>query len=276
MQPGKLLQLITGLAVILASMLAAGSPAQADDDEPAGPQPLVVLIEFDPWRMVIGSDSPTFALYDDGLVIYRRETDEGEIDYVSVQLDEEELAALIEDLDIGDDFFALDDYYDIFLATDQPTSYLFAWNEEGETKAVGVYGAIRVMPEVREQVPEAFLSVFDKVIAFDHEDADAWLPEQIELIVWPYESSAEPLKWPAGWPGLKAPTTVEREMVYSIYLDASHYDELLALFDDLRAGEADGVLIDGRKWSISYRFPFPAEETWNAVLHGEDESAEPE
>lgn len=29
-------------------------------------QPIIVLIETDPWLMVIGSDVPTFALYENG------------------------------------------------------------------------------------------------------------------------------------------------------------------------------------------------------------------
>ena len=35
-------------------------------------QPIVVLIETDPWLMVIGSDVPTFSLYENGQIIYKK------------------------------------------------------------------------------------------------------------------------------------------------------------------------------------------------------------
>ena len=35
-------------------------------------QPIVVLVETDPWLMVIGSDVPTFALYENGQIITKK------------------------------------------------------------------------------------------------------------------------------------------------------------------------------------------------------------
>lgn len=58
-------------------------------------QPLIVLVETDPWLMAIGSDSPRFALYDDGLVIYRHERE-----YRSVRLADEERRALLASIDV--------------------------------------------------------------------------------------------------------------------------------------------------------------------------------
>jgi hypothetical protein len=34
-----------------------------------GPRPLAVMLETDPWPMVIGSDTPSFVLYEDGQLI---------------------------------------------------------------------------------------------------------------------------------------------------------------------------------------------------------------
>src|SRR5438105_1046835 len=59
--------LLTAVAV---ACLAAPPPAPRR----TGPQPLLVLWESSPWRMVIGSDTPTFAFYSDGRVIYQRHT----------------------------------------------------------------------------------------------------------------------------------------------------------------------------------------------------------
>ena len=57
---------IAQLIILLLAALAA-VPTSASEQ----PQPSVVLVERNPWLMVIGSDSPTFVLYSDGLVIFR-------------------------------------------------------------------------------------------------------------------------------------------------------------------------------------------------------------
>jgi hypothetical protein len=57
-----------------------------------GTQPLVLLTEYNPWAMVIGSDSPTFALYGNGTVIWRAEGRSGK--YMTVALAPSEVAEL--------------------------------------------------------------------------------------------------------------------------------------------------------------------------------------
>ena len=64
------------LALLITAIFPIHPLAHAQDDTPTEPRPLVVLLEFDPWQMVIGSDVPTFVLYDDGTIIYRNEAAE--------------------------------------------------------------------------------------------------------------------------------------------------------------------------------------------------------
>ena len=39
-----------------------------------GPKPIAVLIQTDPWAMVMGADTPRVALYEDGMVIFLKES----------------------------------------------------------------------------------------------------------------------------------------------------------------------------------------------------------
>jgi hypothetical protein len=221
------------------------------------PMPLVMLIEYDPWRMVLDSDSPTFVLYDDGTVIYVRETLSGDLEYASVTLDEEELVALREELSIDEDFFALDENYDSLLPTDQPTNFITVWDEELGMKRISVYGNLRDSKEARDLAPQAYLSLFDKVVNYTHEDAETWLPEQFEAVMWLSESS-EAAAWPKDWPDLDHPTTVKREMVYSIYLDIDLLDDFLELGED----SSGYFRINGEVYYASLRYPFPNEAVW--------------
>ena len=58
-------------------------------------KPIIVLIERDPWLMVIGSDSPTFALYSDGTLIY---FNKGK-GYFSIKLNKNKLQEYIPDIE---------------------------------------------------------------------------------------------------------------------------------------------------------------------------------
>ncbi|MBC7815195.1 MAG: hypothetical protein H7175_28815, partial [Burkholderiales bacterium] len=89
---------------------------QADMSEPR-----FTLTEYDPWRMVIGSDGPAFVAYDNGLVIFQRQAANGDFEYASVTLSPDELDALLVSM-VSPDFFTLEPYYDHLLMTDQPTS----------------------------------------------------------------------------------------------------------------------------------------------------------
>jgi hypothetical protein len=218
---------------------------------PEGAQPILVWITFDPWAMVIGGDSPRFALYDDGTVIYR--TDEG---YFSAQLSEDELDDFMDSLPLAD-FVDLDDGYDIAPMTDQPSHTLLVW-QDGEMQSTGVYGDVLEMQEVRDATPQPILDIVDRLAAFEDENAEPWLPEYIEIMIWPYDTS-EGAPWPADWPDLDDLTTVERhEDNYSLYLDADEFEEFQALMDDY----SGAARIDGRTWSVSYRYPFPHESEW--------------
>lgn len=223
-------------------------------------KPYLVMIEQDPWSMVIGSDSPTFALYDDGLTIFC-EKNEG---YKSVILSKQER----DSFRIDKDFLKLKDYYEVVSAMDQSYISLYVWGK-GKQKKIDVYGGpIRFEKRFkkfeedikifRSRVPNEFLRIYDNITVFNHSKAQKWLPEKIEIMVFPNDDSTEePYPWPENWPNIKTSGTKKREELYSVYLDSSHYSELMKIIK-----ENSTVFMNGHKWSIFYRFPFPNEELW--------------
>ncbi len=255
-----LIQLLLVVMTHVAQATPANIPPIRTTFEPYGPEnpePMVVLMEYDPWRMVIGSDSPTFALYENGLVIYRAED---EIGYVSALLDFEERDALYAQI-ASDAFFALDDYYEATEWTDQPSNVIMLWDKNGQVKRVSVYGSLyaggEIESESRANTPEAFLTAFDTLVNFSHAEAKAWLPEKFEVMLWPYDTS-DSVRWPADWPDLDDPTTKPRgEDSYSVYVPI---DELEAYFALQDSGSA--VKLAGKTWAYGLRFPFPTEFLW--------------
>lgn len=233
-------------------MLAAPATVASDVEKD---QPILVLVEKNPWLMAIGSDSPTFALYQSGKVIFWSRNE-----YWSANLTSRELDNLKSDLKIDEAFAGAKPYYELSYKTDQ-TTQLFYTRVNGISKTVAVYGSFR-NENLDVQPPLKLFHLFEKLVSFSPAAATAWQPEKFEVMIWPYEYAPDAsIKWPANWPDISdVDTKKRREGSYSIFLPSSLAQQLS---DFLKTrNERGAVEINGKKWSVATRTPFPAEEIW--------------
>ena len=217
----------------------------------------MILLESNPWAMVIGSDSPAFALYEDGRAIYLTRSG-----YVSVKLEPGELHKFMDSLEPGS-LAGLSGGYTATENTDQLRTWLFVY--AGKQPAfVTVYGSLDD-EEVRAKLPPPIVAFRDKLRSFRDARASKWLPEAIEVVIWPYEYAPEPsIVWPKRWPGLDAPTTRKGgEGSFSLYVPSAEFEPLKAFLSSRR--EKGAVEIGGKKWAADLRFPFPHERLWMAL-----------
>ncbi len=218
-------------------------------------QPIVVLIETDPWLMVIGSDVPTFSLYENGQIIYKKVIDK-RWKYFEVKNDRETTQKIIKSLGISDSLMKQQDHIEASSWTDQPTNIMILSFDT--VRQISVYGRIRdPKNEARHKTPKDFLSVYDNIIKFESDSAEEWLPDSFEIMATKYSYSPEkPLKWNKEWNNINSKTTVKRgEDLYSIYLDKKYFEEFIKLLKSLK--EKQAVEINGEKYSLTYRLPFP-------------------
>jgi hypothetical protein len=218
-------------------------------------QPIVVLIETDPWLMVIGSDVPRFALYENGQIIYRK-TVNRVYKYYQARYDKEKTQGIIKTLGITDNLMKQPDNLEATGRTDQPTNILLL--NFDTVRQISVYGNLTyAKSEARAKTPKDFLTVFDNIIKYDDNTATEWLPDTIEVMATRYSYSPEkPLKWNSEWGDISSPTTVKRsENLYSIYIDKKYFDAFISLLQSLK--EKQAVEINGEKYSLTYRLPFP-------------------
>jgi hypothetical protein len=219
---------------------------------------LISLYENDPWRMVIGSDSPTFILYSGGQVIFWN-TEQKK--YQSALLDS---GALKVELSETQKLNTLKSSYELSEWTDQPTQVL-TFKYGNEIKKISVYGNLRKQKRVREKAPAEFLSIFDHFTNYSKTNSEDWYPSHIEIMVWPYDYAPEKsIIWPKNWPDTKSASTKKRGDSYSIYLPFNHYDEFKKFI--ATRNEKGAVKINGKKWSVSTRIPFPHEIALNKQL----------
>jgi len=177
---------------LLGPAFAVGSDCSDRLDAPKthdNGRPVLVLVETDPWAMVIGSDSPRFALYDNGLAIYRTKDS-----FRQIVLDQAHAADLRKAVNPGA-LACLNEDYSISDWTDQPSELLF-FGRGGRLSKISVYGRI---PNGggSTNLPSPLIAAYERLARFDDSKSRPWMPDYIEVMVWPYEYAPEPsVVWP--------------------------------------------------------------------------------
>src|SRR5262249_15597126 len=153
---------------------------------------------------------------------------------------------------------------------DMPEYLMILKGRDDSYKGVSIYGPLggapgdtAKQPQYRS-LPRAIEDAYRFVISYNSPRAKAWLPDFIEVMIWPYEYAPDKdLIWPKSWPGTRDPTTVSRGDMYSLFIASTHYNDLVDFLARRRQQQA--IRIDGKKWAVSLRFPFPGEHAWNAI-----------
>lgn len=230
-----------------------------------GPVPEIVLLERDPLGMVVGSESPRFALYSDGQVIYR--TEDG---FRSVRLKAAEALSIRNFLSEAASPKLYGEYV-VAEATDQSESSLLVYGDP--SMFFSVYGSLDD-EQVTSRLPAAVAKAFDTIRIFNSAQSEPWIPAKVEVMIWPYEYAPEPsIHWNEEWPDLSAPSTIQRGDSYSLFLPSSELGALQSFL--ARRNPKGAVEINGRKWAASYRIPFPQERLWMAPnAEARDQSGE--
>ena len=218
-------------------------------------KPLLVIIGANPWRMVIGSDSPTFALYEDGTVIYSAEKASANEPFRSRTVpDAKQKADELLAFDVG----KMKKRYTLTSWTDQPTTAIWT-----PTKRIVIYGDWRNPRKMdKEPLPAEIATALQRIEKECSAAGTPWLPDKIEVMFWPYEYAPDKsIIWPKDWPGLNAKDTKTRgHDQFSVFLAAEKLPDLRKFL--ATRSERGAVLIDDKKMAASYRFPFPGEEEW--------------
>jgi hypothetical protein len=272
----------TLLAIIVGTCLTSVSRA-ADFDPFQGPKPIAVFIQSDPWAMVIGSDTPRVAIYENGDVIFAKKVND-RFAYHHVTLDKNELAKVREQFKPVIALKALKPGYNIRPnVTDQPEAAFYFRDGEREV-ATSVYGlmaagtklpAFTEFPKGPEATvpPDELLKLHKWLCELDYPNSKEWTPKYVEVMLWDYSYAPEPsIQWPKDWPTLKSDRTIKRGDSYSIFLDGS----LLAKLREFLATQKEkgAVEIEGKKMAASYRFTFPGERAWRKAFAESAERAE--
>jgi hypothetical protein len=239
---------------------------------------MLVFIQSDPWKMVIGSDTPRVAIYDTGEVIFLK-TVKGAAVYHRKVLDKEAMASVRAQLAPVIALQNLKPHYSISIGTDQPVAMFYA--RDGQHTAVAsVYGLRSggsTTPDSEitrgrglDAPPPELLRLHAWLCSVDFPDSEEWKPQYVEVMLWDYSYAPDPpIQWPAEWPGLESGRAVKRGKDYSIFLDGSLVPQLRQFLSSRKPKGA--VELGKRKWAVSYRYTFPSEPEWGKAFQAADE-----
>lgn len=263
-------------ALLIAGIALTCLDVHAADIRPFdGPNPVAVLVQTDPWAMVIGSDTPRVAVYEDGEIIFLKKTN-GTFAYHHWKLLQAELTEFKNRLVPVGKLKDLKNFYDARPHfTDQPEAMFYLRTDQRElvTRVYGLTAPSTRLPahtsfpggSKPHGIPKELLELHRFLCSIDYADSEPWTPRYLEAMVWPYEYAREAsIIWPSKWPGLESERAFRRGDSYSIFMDGNVLPNLREFLGTRK--ERGAVEIGGRKWMVSCRFTFPSEPVWRKAF----------
>lgn len=263
------------LIALVVCLSALGICAAKDFDPFQGPKPLAVFIQSNPWAMVVGSDTPRVAIYDNGDVIFQDPSND-RVNYLQATLDKNELESIREIFRPLFSLNGIEHQYNLRPnVTDQPTTKIYA-HIDGREVVTSVYGMMcsgTSLPAFTEfpgnssvvAPPGELIKLHKRLCAFNSTNSKSWVPRYIEVMLWDYSYAPEPsIHWPKEWPALTSTQSFKHGDMYSVFLDGTLLSNLR---DFLSTQNQKGAIeVSGEKMAASYRFVFPSEPIWRKAF----------
>jgi len=246
-----------------------------------GPKPIAVLIQTNPWLMVIGSDTPMTTIYEDGQVIQLKQKKDAPPQYIQTQLSEQELDKVKKKLLSFGKYIDVKQAYDLAPNVfDLPETkiYLNLYKTKLVTTIYGLMLPGTNLPayssfpteEKANNLPDSIKNLHQYLTKLNFDTSKEWNPKFVEVMIWPYEYAPdESIIWPKEWPGLDSPQTLKRRDAYSIFFPGEKTNQLGEFLMTRKPKGA--VEIGGKKWAVSVRYTFPSEPIWREVFQPTDE-----
>jgi len=220
--------------------------------------------------MVVNSDTPMLALYENGELIAVTQAP-GEEHYIRVhrQLDPDELLRTRAELDRlwSSDFRTS---YSLSDASDQTETKLFAATSRGP-RVASIYGLEAPgegeIPDENysggDAIPESLREIHRMLYRLSLVKSEPWEPRTYEVMAWAYDCAPEEsVPWPADLPGLSE--AVQRGVLHLLYIDR---DRIGQVYDVLALRREKGAIeISGQKMAVSVRPVYPGEPIWKSAF----------
>jgi hypothetical protein len=245
-------KLLLGFLLIMTCNLSKGQKADK--------WPLLVLYEANHYTFYPYSESPVFALYDDGTVIFSNSKESGfTLDYSYEVLDSTSFNTLLKNLNYKKVLAKEKHVNNLVEYTSQPQNFFYYFNKD-KRYANYYYGSLRKGMESRNQASKKLVELYDKLAYYTSDSAKKWTPEMYELMVQTRKGNMGVI-WPDTLPDFNSSNTIMRDSIFfSLYLTPQEFQVFEKLNEKKSKGE--NFVINGKECFIMVRYPFPMEHFW--------------
>ncbi|MBK9579119.1 MAG: hypothetical protein IPO40_18785 [Fibrobacteres bacterium] len=246
-------------AILTLNLLLGAKPSTPVEEA----RPVLVLYETNALTFYPFSESPAFALYDNGEVIFTRKDPQGHgIKYFHEKLQKEEFFDFIRKTEFDTILDESGENKSFSEDTDQPDNYVYRFSSKN-VWFYRYYGDLRSTGSpARKRAPQRLIQLFDRLAQYAPlRGLQEWIPDQYELIAQCNEAKGKTAPWPKSLPDLKSPITKKMdETIASLFLTKDQYQAYQAA----EATRPDGLKfrISGRSCFLVTRIPFPLENLW--------------
>ncbi len=219
-----------------------------------GPAPILVVLQTQPWGMVVEGETPAYVLYQNGLFVFQDHSAKDILRYRASQLPANDMESLLnlfrETVPVG----GFKARYDLapWKITDQPelrvffrtkeqtmVTRLYAWTLEGPSITSSMVREMeRLEPESsKSDRPEPVLpgqlgKVFNRLREVSGRPSQVWVPLYMEAVLWPFpHAKGKGMPWPTDLPqpGSKFVRVFPHRI--SAYVDQKDPEKLLRFFE---------------------------------------------
>jgi hypothetical protein len=263
--------------LLLLCSLGVASPVWAAGFDPfAGPKPLAVLIESNPWANVVGADTPQIAVYDDGRVIFLQGSGP-KAAYRVATLDRVTFAGVKKRFRAVSGLKTLRKSYSLTPnLTDQPATKIYlregkrevvtqvsGLSADGQGAGAGTDLSGGLKPD---KLPPELAELYRWLSRAQFSRSQKWQPKYVEVMLWDYSNAPEKsARWPKNWPSLRSKRAIKRGEDYSIFVDGKELPQITRFLAQKKQKAA--VAWSGKKWAMDYRLTFPGEPMWDSAFN---------
>jgi hypothetical protein len=218
------------------------------------------------------NNMPKFVLYENGQLIYGV-VENDKVIYYKITLSNEEMSNLFEELEIPKNkYFDKNNINAVSTwITDQPGTVLII--NANYQKIITMYGSLGQMDDNKKKYHKKLLTIYNNIINYRNENAEVWMPDFIEVILWEYKGDRiqNTNEWPDIFPNLDSSNTIKlNESSYMLFINRDLYDEFMDY--GIKISEQSNkhinfetIMINGKNMTFGYKFPLPNIKYWRII-----------
>jgi len=210
-------------------------------------KPLVILSEYF-FGYCEGMELPLFALYENGQIIYRKETKNEKVDYFEVLLNNFEKNNFINTLPFRNIYNIKEKTIDASEGwTDSPMSIL--------ELNINDYKKVRIDGEKEKYIPKDYLLIYNELKNYKNKNACKWYPDSICVMFNEPFPDKKSKKWPENFPRINLNAKRDDRNNLPLVLEKKYLKKYFKFYNSLTTFQ--NIEFENNLYSFHHKMEYP-------------------